>query len=311
MSNYKAGDIIRMTREFVGMSREELSDEICSAQTLYRIESGKTRVKRELYARLMAKMERVPEKSYAICVGKNLELLEERKLFEQAMQNYDYEKADLYLDRIKEKADTNVITRQYLLKSEALMDYYCKRSDNQATIEKLQEAVRLTLPDYEECLKKDFPFTEQEIMNLMSLANAYAHAGDVDEAVYIFERLLQCLQKDYIFGAYAEHMKLIILRNLSVAYIEKRQYQKAVILNEQCLNMAKENDEGKELHILLSDRACIIIKQIECGQIDCEELCLAEKYLKQAYLLAYARRDDKMAERLKEVYQEMFEKSLI
>ncbi len=311
MSNYKAGDIIRMTREFVGMSREELSDEICSAQTLYRIESGKTRVNRELYARLMAKMERVPEKSYAICVGKNLELLEERKLFEQAMQNYDYEKADLYLCRMKEKADTNVITRQYLLKSEALMDYYCKRSDNQATIEKLQEAVRLTLPDYEECLKKDFPFTEQEIMNLMSLANAYAHAGDVDEAVYIFERLLQCLQKGYIFGTYAEHMKLIILRNLSVAYIEKRQYQKAVILNEQCLNMAKENDEGKELHILLSDRACIIIKQIECGQIDCEELCLAEKYLKQAYLLAYARRDDKMAERLKEVYQEMFEKSLI
>ena len=77
-----------------------------------------------------------------------------------------------------------MITRQYLLKSEALMDYYCKRSDNQTTIEKLQEAVRLTLPDYEECLKKDFPFTEQEIMNLMSLANAYAHAGDVDEAVY-------------------------------------------------------------------------------------------------------------------------------
>ena len=62
MSNYRAGDIIRMTREFVGMSREELSDEICSVQTLYRIESGKTRVKRELYARLMAKMERVPEK---------------------------------------------------------------------------------------------------------------------------------------------------------------------------------------------------------------------------------------------------------
>ena len=30
MSNYRAGDIIRMTREFVGMSREEMSDEICS-----------------------------------------------------------------------------------------------------------------------------------------------------------------------------------------------------------------------------------------------------------------------------------------
>ena len=60
----------------------------------------------------MAKMERVPEKSYAICVGKNLE--RGTKTFEQAMQNYDYEKADLYLGRMKEKADDTVITVQYL-----------------------------------------------------------------------------------------------------------------------------------------------------------------------------------------------------
>lgn len=37
---------------------------------------------------------------------------------------------------------------------------------------------------------------------------------------------------------------------------------------------------------------------------------MAEKYLKQAYLLACARRDNKMAGRLKEVYQHMFEKDL-
>ena len=60
MSNYRAGDVIRMTREYIGISREELSDGICSPQTLYRLECGKTRVKKELYAKLMAKMERVP-----------------------------------------------------------------------------------------------------------------------------------------------------------------------------------------------------------------------------------------------------------
>lgn len=62
MSNYRAGDIIRMTREYIGMSREELSEGICSPQTLYRLENGITRIKKDLYARLMAKMERIPEK---------------------------------------------------------------------------------------------------------------------------------------------------------------------------------------------------------------------------------------------------------
>ena len=45
MSNYRAGDVIRMTREYIGISREELSDGICSPQTLYRLECGKTREK--------------------------------------------------------------------------------------------------------------------------------------------------------------------------------------------------------------------------------------------------------------------------
>ena len=310
MSNYRAGDIIRMTREFVGMSREELSDEICSTQTLYRIESGKTRVKRELYARLMAKMERVPEKSYAICVGKNLELLEERKLFEQAMQNYDYEKADLYLCRMKEKADANVITRQYLLKSEALMDYYCKRSDNQAAIEKLQEAVRLTLPDYEECLKKDFPFTEQEIMNLMSLANAYAHAGDVDEAVYIFERLLQCLQKDYIFGAYADYMKVLILRNLTVTYNKQKRYKEALTLCEQCLREALEKNIGNIISDVLSDKAWIILRQIETGERKKEDLQIGRELLQKAYYIAVARRSKEKCKILRNAYRKEFHMEL-
>ncbi|MDD6306539.1 MAG: helix-turn-helix transcriptional regulator, partial [Clostridiales bacterium] len=142
MSNYRTGDVIRMTREYLGISREELSDGICSPQTLYRLEYGKTRVKKELYAELMAKMERVPEKNYAVCVGKNMELLEERELLEKAMQDYDYEKADQYLKKLKEKADGNMITEQYVLKAEALLDYYCKRSDGETTVKRLEEAIR-------------------------------------------------------------------------------------------------------------------------------------------------------------------------
>ena len=33
MANYKAGDVIRLTRNAVGMTREELSDGICSVET--------------------------------------------------------------------------------------------------------------------------------------------------------------------------------------------------------------------------------------------------------------------------------------
>lgn len=308
MSNYRAGDIIRLTREYVGMSREELSDGICSPQTLYRLELGKTRVKKDLYARLMAKMERVPEKNYAVCVGKNMELLEERELLEDAMRDYDYEKADEYLKKLKEKADDNLITKQYVLKAEALLDYYCKRSDGEETIKKLEKAIRITLPDYEKCLQKKFPFTEQEIMNLMSLANAYAHTDKYEKAITIYQKLLECLDMEYILGEYVEHMKMIITRNLLIAYFSIEKSQEALKLNERCLELAKDNNEGREYHILLSDKAAIILGQIEKGERDGKDIDLVRKYLRQSYHLAAARDDEKSAEIIKEVWRKNFNK---
>ena len=41
MANYRAGDVIRLTRQAVGMTQEMLCENICSVETLSRIENGK------------------------------------------------------------------------------------------------------------------------------------------------------------------------------------------------------------------------------------------------------------------------------
>jgi len=296
-----------MTREYVGISREELSDGICSPQTLYRLEYGKTRVKKDLYARLMAKMERVPEKNYAVCIGKNMELLDERELLEKAMREYDFEKADKILEELKEKADDNLITRQYVLKAEALLDYYCKRSDGEETIKKLEEAIRVTLPEYEKCLQKKFPFTEQEIMNLMSLANAYFHMEKYEKAISIYQKLLECLNMEYIFGEYVDYMQRLIMRNLSLAYLETKRYEEAMELNDKCLKLAKEKNDGRDYHVLLSDKAAIILSQIKNGERGVSDRELAKKYLRQSYFLAAAKGGEKPAEIYRKAYVKEFE----
>ena len=92
MSNYRIGDVIRMTRNCIGMSQEKLSEGICSVQTLHRIENGKTGVKKEVYSRLMKKMERISEKNYAVCIGKDLELIDERNIFDFPKYRKELEK---------------------------------------------------------------------------------------------------------------------------------------------------------------------------------------------------------------------------
>lgn len=310
MSNYRIGDVIRMTRIYMGMSQEKLSEGICSVQTLHRIENGKTGVKRDLYIKLMKKMERIPEKNYAVCVGKDLELIDERNLFEKAVQIGDFQKAEPYFAKIKEKADGNIITKQYILKWEVLIDYYCKRSSAEETIKRLEEAIRLTVPDYKECLGKRFPFTEQEILNIMSLANAHIHADRDREAIVIYEKLLDCLNEDYIVGEYINHVRLVIMRNLAVAYSACEMYEKALKLNSECFKYAKENNEGIKIIELLGDKAWVISKQIKRGERKESDIDIVKQCLKQAYFLATVKRNMPYANIAKDAYREDFNEEI-
>lgn len=173
MANYRAGDVIRLTRQAVGMTQETLCENICSVETLSRIENGRHKVKRETYRRLMERMERIPEKNYAICTGKHMELLEEKADFEDAVSKYDYEKAEICLQRLKRKIGDGVLNEQYIAKAEAFVCYDNKHIDADQMIFRLEEAIRMTIPEYEQYLDKEYPYTEQEVLTLMNLAGAY------------------------------------------------------------------------------------------------------------------------------------------
>ena len=77
----------------------------------------------------MERMERIPEKNYAICTGKHMELLEEKVDFEDAYRKYDYEKAEICLQRLKQKIGNGVLNEQYIAKAEAVVCYDNKHID--------------------------------------------------------------------------------------------------------------------------------------------------------------------------------------
>ena len=85
MGNYNVGDMIRLSRIAKKMTQEELSEGVCSVETLSRIENGKHKVKSDTYRQLMEKMYQITEKNYAVCVSRDMELIEEREYFEDAM----------------------------------------------------------------------------------------------------------------------------------------------------------------------------------------------------------------------------------
>lgn len=188
MAYYNANEIVRLTRIAVGMTQEELSDGICSVVTLSRMECGHHAVKRKTYRKLMAKMGRITEKRYAVCVDKDGELSEEKIKLERAFKGYDYEEAGRQLERMKVNASDSLLTRQYIAREEALVGYYLNRISGSEMIDGLDRALRMTVPEYEKYVNSDkvFPFVHEELLLLMNIANACKRLGEREKALLYY-----------------------------------------------------------------------------------------------------------------------------
>lgn len=291
MANYRVGEIIRLTRLASGMTQEELCENICSVETLSRIENGKHRVKQDVYRKFMERMGKMTEKTYAVCVSEDMELIEERAYFEDAMRKHDYIKADAYMELIRKKAGTSVLTSQYVRRENAFLEFYQKKISAEELVDILEELAQEVIPGYEKYLNSEeiYPFMEQELILLKRLSVAYSFNKEREKSIQICEMLLGTLDKEYIVET--EEMKISVLGNLTKYYGEMRNHKKAIEIGLNNLKLAKKYDDGAAITFSLVELAWDMIKEIEEGIREKEYLKECRKYLKKAYYLASARND--------------------
>lgn len=299
MANYKAGDVIRLTRNAVGMTQEELSDGICSVETLSRIENGRHGVKRDTYGKLMEKMGRGVHDNCAVCMGRDMSLLEEYTLFEDAITKREYDTAERYLVRIREKISDSLVDRQYLKRVEALLDYAAGRINAQEHILQLQMAMEMTIPGYEcylwgEKRDKIYPYREQEVLILMGIGNRYYDLHEMDKAIMVYETIIRSLDAGYMDVKNAEELKLINLANLSRPLGKQERYEEALAKAEEGLAMAVSRGYAHALVELLMQAAgnrLKLAKKIAESEKQKQELVESKKMMRQAYYIAAARKD--------------------
>ena len=153
MGNYNVGDMIRLSRIAKKMTQEELSEGVCSVETLSRIENGKHKVKSDTYRQLMEKMYQITEKNYAVCVSRDMELIEEREYFEDAMAKHDFEKADFYMEQMKKLVGKDASTQRYIRRESTFLDYYMQRITAEQLVEALEELAEEVVPQYKKSVK--------------------------------------------------------------------------------------------------------------------------------------------------------------
>ncbi len=297
MANYKAGDVIRLMRNTLGMTQEQLSEGICSVETLSRIENGKHAVKKDTYAQLMAKMEHDTRKNYALCTSEDMELLEERIWVEDALSKHDYAKTEEYLHMLKQKIDASEINKQYVERMEGIVDYRLGKTTVEEFVRRMDKALKITVPDYEKYITKEkneyvYPFTELEVLTLVSLANAYGNMEKPDKSIDIFDALLRCLEEGYMDGKSARKLKMVIGRNYVMALERITQYQQALEMAKDILASAVESNYGRMIPVMLLSISWNMRKICEEKKVNIEDTLInIRKKLRQAYYIAAARND--------------------
>lgn len=308
MSNYNAGDMIRLTRQSLGISQEELSGNICSVQTLSRIENGKTSVKPGTYRQLMERMGRNGEKSYSVLSVEDFGLMEYKVKADTAIYRKEYEEAEACLKQLKPFMDleTNTVNIQYIRRKESIIQYRLKRITREEYLKRLEDIIALSIPDYERFLDKVYPFMNEEVQILMNVANAYYEVGDYKKSVEINFMLLRSLGTGYMGHKDAIQLTVLLQYNLAKSFGEDGKHQKAINICENVLRKAKRHWLITVIPNTYAEIAWNMIQQIEKGDRDKEELEKCKIYLRQGYAAAAISRQIRMGYQIKDYYEQYF-----
>jgi len=288
MGRYRLGDIIRMTRKSLSITQEQLSEDICSVETLSRIETGKQNPSRDVYELLMERMGRIRDRAYSILSVSDFKVLEKMQLFEEAIRSFDFHRAEYILEEILKKPGNTNMDKQFIIRAKCLVNYRLGRISTDEFLEELQKAIRITIPKYGEISLVNWPLTYNETNIILNISTAYAEKNDYQKGIGILEEAYSALKQSYMDEEQRITMQVIIFNNLSKWYGLIEDHQKAIEATTQGIKICKEYKISSVLPNLLYNYSWNKEQLIDKGVLPPENKRECINFLKQAYYISCA-----------------------
>ena len=296
MGRYRLGDIIRMTRKSLSITQEQLCSDICSVETLSRIETGRQNPSKDVYELLMERMGRIRERAYSMLSVSDFQVLEKTRKFEECIYVYDYHRAEYILEEIEKKLGGTNLDKQFLLRARSLVNYRLGRISTEEFLEELIKAIRITIPNYGKISLANWPLTYNETVLILNISTAYSENNDYQNSIRILQEVYSALKQSYIDEEHRILMQISIIQNMSKWYGLLRKYEKAIEAALEGIEICKRFKIGNALPILLYNYVWNKEKLIEKGVLSPENKRECINYLIQAYYIASAMQQSYMEE---------------
>lgn len=250
-------EIIRTSREASGKSQEEAAEDICTRETLSRIERGKNSPTDKTLKKLTERLERTRSRIHTVITTEEFEIIELKQEFISSNQRLDEKKSEELLKQLEEKLDITFIeNQQYILAEKIKQEIRKERLPLEIQLKKLQNVLKMSFNgSWEKIFENKLTATEINILN--QIAMLY-YLEDKNKAISIYENLLQQYEKSLINPVFHFSGFGILMGNLTSCLEETGKVDKAMEYGEKRIKMLLELGKGGNLGRTLTTMACAL-----------------------------------------------------
>jgi transcriptional regulator with XRE-family HTH domain len=256
MASYEIGSFIRRLRIQKGLRQEELAYPIIDQATLSKIENGRAMPNKKTMEALFERLGVNPNNLAAFFLDK--QAAEVQKLCDEIDRHLSMEtpsKDDpliAEIDKLIKKFEAydkfmlNELHRQYLLIAKAT-NAVNKQEAPSAVRALLNEAIKITLPDFNEAKIETYFLSLQDfkILNLLSIV--YANEKNYDKTTEIRMGLKRNLEKHCIDKAQMGRLYPVLAYNLANNYFDIDKYEEAIKICDEGIRVCLDT---RSLHLL-------------------------------------------------------------
>ena len=283
MGMYNIGEVIRRTRESLDIPQKLLCDGICSVETLSRIENGKQTPSRTTFQALMERMGRDGERYHPMIRSEDSEVMQERQRLVELSVRLQIKELDARLDEFEKKINMeDAINRQFVLRLRAYCDYFLGRIDRKERIEKLMEAIRCTVPEFDGKTIPKRIFHECERRLFCNIATSYMEEGEAELAQNLLRQLEEYVKESTLTGE--KRSSLLGLLHSNIAQMKGRlgMTEEALELNEKEIQICLEDGTAMRLENLLYN-AGFEMEILKVDENACKERMLQAYYVAEFF----------------------------
>ena len=297
-----SNQFLRNLREAEGVTQEELCEDVCAWETISRIESGRNPNKKKLY-QMWKRLGVEREHYYGFIESEHYAIYEKVREYNRLIGKRDVKHAEEVFCEMKDGLDLScILNRQFVGCAEIVNKIMQNKLSEEEAIDQLWGLLSLTMPPIEEAERiYRLPFrTEFFILN--QIARRLHEMGKTRESVKIYQQVLKKYKSNGTDLKYHVVPMILLYLNCAAHLEENDQLKEAEAVALEGLKFAISCQRGDTAGKIIANMSCIYEKR--------KQEITEKRYLRNAYYLNVLYHHEKLADTLKQAYEQKFYEKL-